>query len=334
LNLRTLLLTSFLVCGPLLGDYQAGLDAYTAGDYTGALAAWREVAAQPAAAVNPAVYAETHYAVAMLYWQGQGVVRDYFEAKEWLLKAANLNHAGAQAKLGYLYTDGIAVAQDFDQAFEWFNKAARLGDVDGQYNLGIFYLNGWGTAQDKTMAKQYLAAASAQGDVAAEEALQSLLNMPEKTTGIRQLETGGDVTDAAPEVKSRAGHAVAAESTPAEQASDPALHKGKPVHILDESWILAQNPAHYTIQVIGLSSKERTERLIENFDHLAPLAIFTVQRSFKPIHILIQGSYPELDMARQQRDVFPSEINPPEQLLILKFGKIQALIESEGGSSG
>ena len=106
------------------------------------------------------------------------------------------------------------------------------------------------------------------------------------------------------------------------------------IQILDESWILTQNPAHYTIQVIGLSSKERTEILIENFDHLAPLAIFTVQRSFKPIHILIQGSYPELDMARQQRDAFPSEINPPDQLLILKFGKIQALIESEGGNSG
>ena len=297
---------------PVQADYQAGLDAYNAGDYGKALSEWQQVAAAPPTTTNPAIYVETHYAIAMLYWQGQGVARDYYTAREWLLKAAKLNHAGAQAKLGYLYTDGITVAQDFDQAFEWYGKAARLGDVDGQYNLGIFYLNGWGTEQDSTMAKQYLAAASAQGDVAAEEALQSLLKPAEKNTVLRELEPGGDVTDAA------SNHGG----------------QGTAIQILDESWILSQNPAHYTIQVIGLSSKERTERLIENFDHLAPLAIFTVQRSFKPIHILIQGSYPELDVARQQRDAFPSDINPPDQLLILKFGKIQALIESEGGSSG
>ena len=160
-------------------DYQTGLNAYANGDYKLAMQEWQAVVKQPPTAVNPAIYVETHYAIARLYWQGQGVPRDYYKAYDWLLKAAKLGHAGAMAKLGYLYTDGITVQQDFHQAFEWYSKAARLGDVDGLYNLGIFYLNGWGTEQDTTMAKQYLAAASAQGDEAAEQALQQLLAMDE-----------------------------------------------------------------------------------------------------------------------------------------------------------
>jgi TPR repeat protein len=172
---RSYMLLLLLTITPSLpADYQSGLDAYNSGDYETAMQQWQEAAATPRTTLNSAVYAETYYAIAMLYWQGQGVPRDYHQARDWLVKAADLNHAGAQAKLGYLYTDGIAAPQDLDRAFEWFSQAARQGDVDGQYNLGIFYLNGWGIEQDTTMAKQYLAAASAQGDQAAEQALQQL----------------------------------------------------------------------------------------------------------------------------------------------------------------
>ena len=175
-RLTSLLRGLLLVCPRTsLADYQAGLDAYAVADYHEAMREWKAVAAQPASEVNPAIYAEVHYAVARLYWDGLGTTRDYFTARDWLEKAAGLGHAGAMAKLGFLYTDGIAVEQDFDQAFAWYSKAAKLGDVDALYNLGVFYLNGWGTTPDRTMAKQYLAAASAQGDPAAEQALQQLL---------------------------------------------------------------------------------------------------------------------------------------------------------------
>jgi TPR repeat protein len=163
----------------VFSDYQTGLDAYSNGNFRLAMQEWIEVTEQPPASVNPAIFAEAHYAVARLYWDGQGVTRDYFVAHDWLTKAADLGHSGAMAKLGYLYTDGIAVQQDFEQAFDWYSKAAKLGDVDGLYNLGVFYLNGWGTPPDRTMAKQYLAAASAKGDAAAEQALQQLLQEDE-----------------------------------------------------------------------------------------------------------------------------------------------------------
>lgn len=162
-----------LLVVPMLSfaDYQSGLDAYNSGFYANALRDWKQVADSPPSNTIPPIYAETLYAIAMLYWVGQGVTKDYYLASTWLHRAADLGHAGAQAKLGYLYTEGIAVEQDYKQAFQWFTKAAKQGDIDGQYNLGIFYLNGWGTEQDTTLGKQYLAAAAAQGDEAAEAAL-------------------------------------------------------------------------------------------------------------------------------------------------------------------
>ncbi|MFB3080141.1 MAG: tetratricopeptide repeat protein, partial [Lysobacterales bacterium] len=111
----------FLLLLPLtiMADYQSGLDAYDSGDYATALHDWKAVVTP----THPAIFAETHYAIGMLYWTGQGVTKDYFEASKWMHQGAHLNHAGAQAKLGYLYTEGIAVKQDYQQAFEWFSKA-------------------------------------------------------------------------------------------------------------------------------------------------------------------------------------------------------------------
>ena len=301
-------------------DYQTGLDAYTIGDYQTAMKKWTDVAEGPANAVDPLVYVETHYAIAMLYWQGQGVPRDFHKSYEWLLKAANLNHAGAQAKLGYLYTDGVAVPRDFNMAFEWYSKAAKQGDIDGQYNLGIFYLNGWGTEQDTTMAKMYLAAASAQGDEAAEQALvgaNSFANNEE--TKIDELQINSLPRDLeAPLLVGANSFAINDDETP----------------IRDEAWILSQNPNHYTIQVIGLSTIEKLEALIDGHDNLAPFAIYVVQRSSSPIHVLIQGSYADVDAARSARDNFPREINRPDQVWIRQFGKIQELIAAESTVDG
>lgn len=289
-------------------DYQTGLDAYAIGDYQTAMKKWTAVVEGPASAVDPLVYVESHYAIAMLYWQGEGVPRDFHKSYEWLLKAANLNHAGAQAKLGHLYTDGVAVPRDFNMAFEWYSKAAKQGDTDGQYNLGIFYLNGWGTGQDTTLARMYLAAASAQGDVAAEEALLGLKPTDEPFDNLLMNSLPSDV-EASPFAGANI-FAINVDATP----------------IRDEAWILSQNPDRYTIQVIGLSTIEKLEALTNGHDNLAPFAIYTVQRSSRPIHVLIQGSYTDVDAAQRVRDNFPREINPPDQVWIRQFGKIQEII--------
>jgi septal ring-binding cell division protein DamX len=349
-----------MFCFALQADYQVGLDAYSHGDYRTAMEEWREVTDGPATAVNPAIYVETHYAVAMLYWKGEGVPVDYRRAHEWLLKAAKMGHAGAQAKLGFMYTDGTTVTQDYDQAFDWFSKAARGGNVDGMYNLGIFYLYGWGVGQDTTMAAQYLAAAAAQGDEAAEQALPQVLEQIEQervgpaSAGTESGETVADEPFAAEAAGTDGDEAVAAEAagtdgepTPiaaeaaptdgeeavaAEAAStdgDPSsvAAEAAPTGFLDEDWIRAQDPQHYTIQVMALRSRESIVELTQNFGELAPFAVFTVQKGSNPLHVLLQGNYPDVESARLGKERFPRAIQKQDALWIRRFDMVQKLLE-------
>lgn len=317
---RLLLVLAFVaVSAGANADYQAGLNAYTSGDYQMAMQQWQAVVRQPESEVNPYIYAEAHYAIAKLYWQGQGVARDFYKAREWLEKAAALDHAGAMEKLGYLYTDGISVQQDFKQAFDWHSKAARLGDVDALYNLGIFYLNGWGVEQDFTMAKQYLAAASAQGDRAAEEALQQLFArdeaqvLQEITVTAEPVEVAaGDVSDATPIPEIPAPGPLPKEV----EYSDAFVFQTEP-------WIETRNPEHYTIQVIGLTDIESLKSLVEGHESHAPWAIYTVQRSSGVLYILIQGEYETVEAARAAQASFPFKVSRRDETWIRKFGMIQ-----------
>ena len=53
--------------------------------------------------------------------------KDYLKAKEYLLKAAELNHPEAQYNLGVMYYEGLGVEVDKAVAKEWFLKALNNG---------------------------------------------------------------------------------------------------------------------------------------------------------------------------------------------------------------
>lgn len=135
--IREFVLSLLLFSAPVLADYQAGLDAYHAGDYVTAMTEWKETASQAPERENLAIYRETLYAIGMLYWQGEGVEQDYGVSAVWLKQAADINHPGAQVKLGYLYSMGQGVPLNYDEARKWFEMAAKQDDPDAQYNLDI-----------------------------------------------------------------------------------------------------------------------------------------------------------------------------------------------------
>jgi len=98
------------------------------------------------------------------------------------------------------------------------------------------------------------------------------------------------------------------------------------------SWILGQNPEHYTIQAIALRSLPKLQSLTKGYDHLAPFATYTVELKGKPLYVLVQGNYPNVESARRARDNFPRAINRPDRVWIRQFSKIQQLIrEAEQG---
>ena len=99
--------------------------------------------------------ADTQYAIASMYSDGDDVAKDDKKAFMWHQKAANQNNAKSQNSLGTMYYAGKGVEQSYDQAFNWFKKAANLGLAIAQNNMGIMYEYGKGVKKSYLMAAEY-----------------------------------------------------------------------------------------------------------------------------------------------------------------------------------
>jgi len=119
---RSLVLTLFLLAAvlPALADFQAGLDAFSKGDYTAAAKEWRPLAEEgdPIAQFN----------LGLLYLDGHGVPQSYAEAVNWFRRAAEQDYPQAQHNLGAMYGSGQGVKRDYIQAYKWLNLCAAKGN--------------------------------------------------------------------------------------------------------------------------------------------------------------------------------------------------------------
>ena len=112
--------------------------------------------------------AGVEYNLALRYYKGDGVVKDYAEAVKWFRKAAEQNNADAQCYLGDCYDNGQGVVKDYVEAVKWYRKAAEQNNVSAQYNLGVCYDNGRGVAKDKAEAVKWIRKAAEQNNAAAQ----------------------------------------------------------------------------------------------------------------------------------------------------------------------
>ena len=112
---------------------------------------------------------------------------------------------------------------------------------------------------------------------------------------------------------------IASATAPEPEPEDPVWR--------DEAWIAAQDPDHYTIQVMALSDLDLLKEQVEGFESLAPFAIYTVQKSTSPLHVLVQGSYPDVNAARAAQNSFPRKIQRKDRLWIRRFEMVQRLLE-------
>ena len=264
-------------------NYQAGLDAYLAGDYETAISEWQAVVESPPGTVPDAVRAETLYAIGMLFWTGQGVQQDSYEAASWLLLAAEMYHPGAQNKLAFLYSSGHGVKQSDFEALKWWQAAANQGDADAQYNLGVAFRDGLGVTPNPQKSMQWFREAASNGD-------------PVSAGIVAQAET-------------------------AEAAEAPTSSKW------DEDWLRERQPDRYTIQVIALSQPEKLQAYIGTHEELAPFAIYGQTRYQRPVYVLVQGDYPDVDSARQAARNFPEDLQQRDKLWVRRFEMVQRLLE-------
>jgi uncharacterized protein len=96
--------------------------------------------------------AESQFALASMYHDGNGTVKDPLEAAVWCRRAAEQGHVEAMRTLANCLEDGDGVSVDFVEMAKWYRKAADKDDLESQFRLGVCYKDGTGVEQDQKMA--------------------------------------------------------------------------------------------------------------------------------------------------------------------------------------
>lgn len=78
---------------------------------------------------------EAQFNLAICYYEGTGVDKNYTEAYAWMLKAAQQGYARAQQNIGAFLQKGIGCTQDYAESAKWYRLAAEQGDTDAKAAL-------------------------------------------------------------------------------------------------------------------------------------------------------------------------------------------------------
>ena len=114
-------------------------------------------------------YSKAQYNLGRCHENGYGVPKSYKKAVKWYTKAAEQGHTDAQCELGGCYHMGRGVRKSFKKAVEWYTKAAEQGDASALLCIGHCYEEGgFGIQQSDKKAVECFTKAAEQGNVYAQ----------------------------------------------------------------------------------------------------------------------------------------------------------------------
>jgi TPR repeat protein len=90
---------------------------------------------------------------------------------EWIRRAADQGHVGAQYFLGAELATGENIRKNVREAARWYRHAARRGHGEAQYNLALMYWTGEGVLRNPKTSHRWLEKAATSGDLLALRAL-------------------------------------------------------------------------------------------------------------------------------------------------------------------
>ena len=156
-------LAAFL-SAPAWADTKAGVDAWTRGDYTGAVKEWEAEAALGDA--------DALFNLGQAYKLGKGVKQDLTRAEALFGQAAAVGHLQAADNYGLL----LFQRGDHANALPYIRAAADRGDPRAQYLLGVMHFNGELVPKDWVRAYALVSLAQQQG-------------LPQASTAVVQMDT-------------------------------------------------------------------------------------------------------------------------------------------------
>jgi len=146
-----LALGTVILAAPLAANVRDGVDAWSRGDYSAAVAHWEG----PAAQGDP----DAMFNLGQAYRLGRGVPLDHERAEQLYAAAAESGHLQAADTYGLmLFQDGRR-----EQALPYVQAASRRGDPRARYLLGIAHFNGDLVPRDWQRAYALLTLANAEG---------------------------------------------------------------------------------------------------------------------------------------------------------------------------
>lgn len=151
-----------LVAAPALADVKAGVDAWTKGDFTAAVAEWQAPAARGDA--------DAQFNLAQAYKLGRGVRQDLAKAEELFGQASAKGHIQAADNYGLL----LFQRGDRAKALPYISAASDRGDPRAQYLLGIANFNGDNVPKDWVRAYALVSLAQQAGLPQAASALTQM----------------------------------------------------------------------------------------------------------------------------------------------------------------
>lgn len=120
--------------------------------------------------------------------------------------------------------------------------------------------------------------------------------------------------------------------TPARPAPSPFPPRTGPVEVKDKTWVLEQNPRHYTLQIMASDNSANLDALIAS--DVAPdvLARIQFERHDKVWHNLVLGSYAENAQAQAALNALPDELKALRPW-IRPFGSLQRVLKNAPSTS-
>ncbi len=123
--------------------YNAGMNAYQAGDYTKAYEWLLQCEDEGHCA----------YALGVMFYNGQGVTRSYKTSTTYYAKAAEAGILPAQVSAGFAYANAMGVPEDFDKAADYLKMAVAQDDEAAKITLAEIYAKGEAGGDRKDAAR-------------------------------------------------------------------------------------------------------------------------------------------------------------------------------------
>lgn len=123
--------------------YNAGMNAYAGGRYEEAHEWLIQCEDDP----------RCHYALGVLYYNGQGVARNFKQSTHHYSVAAEAGILPAQVSAGFAYANAMGVPEDFDKAAYYLKMAVAQNDDAAKITLAEIYAKGEAGGNRKEAAR-------------------------------------------------------------------------------------------------------------------------------------------------------------------------------------